>query len=105
MSGAGRLRTIRIEAPRGYILDRNGRVIVANVPGTAVKLWVGDLPKQGRYDLIRRLAAVLDVAPARLAREVDERRSDPYAKRLWRATLAASDCCASSVFAAQILRA
>ena len=52
-------------------------MIVSNVPGTAVKLWVGDLPKQGRYDLIKRLAAVLDVRPMRLAREVDERRSDP----------------------------
>jgi penicillin-binding protein 2 len=71
------LRTIRVEAPRGYIVDRNGKVIVSNVPGTAVKLWVGDLPKQGRYDLIRRLAAVLDVRPMRLAREVDQRRSDP----------------------------
>ena len=38
------LRTIRIEAPRGTILDRDGHVIVDNVPGTAVKLWVGDLP-------------------------------------------------------------
>ena len=40
------LRTIRIEAPRGTILDRRGRVIVDNVAGTAVKLWVGDLPKR-----------------------------------------------------------
>ena len=29
------LRVIRVEAPRGPILDRNGRVIVGNVPGTA----------------------------------------------------------------------
>ena len=39
------LRTIRIEAPRGTILDRDGKPIVDNVPGTAVKLWVGDLPR------------------------------------------------------------
>jgi penicillin-binding protein 2 len=71
------LRTIRVEAPRGPVLDRNGKVIVGNVPGTAVKLWVGDMPKQGRYDMIKRLAAVLDVAPSRLAKEVDERRGDP----------------------------
>jgi len=72
------LRTIRIEAPRGPILDREGRVIVGNVPGTAVKLWVGDMPKKaGRYRMIRRLAAVLDVPVARLAREVDDRRVDP----------------------------
>ena len=41
------LRTIRVEAPRGPILDRQGKVIVGNVPGTAVKLWVGDMPKDG----------------------------------------------------------
>lgn len=71
------LRTIRVEAARGPILDRNGKVVVGNVPGTAVKLWVGDMPKQGRYDMIRRLAAVLEVAPGRLAREVDARKGDP----------------------------
>ena len=71
------LRTIRIEAPRGTILDRDGRVIVDNVPGTAVKLWVADLPAKGRYDVIRRLAWVLDVRPVRLAQEVDSRVNDP----------------------------
>ena len=61
------LRTIRVEAPRGPILDRNGKVIVGNVPGTAVKLWVGDMPKhQGRYRMIQRLAVVLDVPVGRL---------------------------------------
>ena len=72
------LRTIRVEAPRGPILDRTGKVVVGNVPGTAVKLWVGDMPKQeGRYRMIRRLAAVLDVPTRRLAREVEARRVDP----------------------------
>jgi len=72
------LRVIRIEAPRGPILDRNGKVIVGNVPGTAVKLWVGDMPKkQGRYRMIQSLATVLDVPVAKLAREVDARIVDP----------------------------
>jgi penicillin-binding protein 2 len=71
------LRTIRIEAPRGTILDRRGRVIVDNIAGTAVKLWVGDLPKNGRYDVIKRLAEVLNVKPSVLAKEVDERFADP----------------------------
>ncbi len=71
------LRTIRIEAPRGTILDRDGRVIVDNVPGTAVKLWVGDLPAKRRYEVIRRLAWVLNVRPVRLAKEVDARINDP----------------------------
>ncbi len=71
------LRLIRVEAPRGPILDRNGRVIVSNVAGTAVRLWVSDLPRNGRYRVVRRLADVLDVPPRELARAVDERRSDP----------------------------
>ncbi len=71
------LRTIRIEAPRGTILDRKGRVIVDNVPGTAVKLWVGDLPAKRRYEVIRKLAWVLNVRPVRLAKEVDARVDDP----------------------------
>jgi penicillin-binding protein 2 len=71
------LRLIRVEAPRGPILDRRGRVVVSNVAGTAVELWVGDLPQQGRYDVIRRLAAVLHVSPRALAKQVDERRFDP----------------------------
>jgi penicillin-binding protein 2 len=71
------LRLVRVEAPRGPILDRRGRTIVSNVAGIAVRLWVGDLPKEGRYDLIRRLAEVVDVSPMELAREVDEGRADP----------------------------
>ena len=71
------LRTIRLEAPRGTILDREGHVIVDNVPGTAVKLWVGDLPSKRRYEVIRRLAWVLNVQPVRLAKEVDSRINDP----------------------------
>ncbi len=71
------LRLVRVDAPRGPILDRYGRVVVSNVAGTAVQLWVGDLPKQGRYEIVRRLAKVLDVSPRELVREVDQRRSDP----------------------------
>jgi len=71
------LRLVKVEAPRGPILDRYGRVIVSNVAGTAVELWVGDMPREGRYEVVQRLAGVLDVSPVELAREVDERRGDP----------------------------
>jgi penicillin-binding protein 2 len=66
------LRTIRVEAARGPILDRNGRIIVDNTPGRAVKLWVGDLPRQNRFREIRALAAVLNVPALELARDVDD---------------------------------
>jgi penicillin-binding protein 2 len=71
------LRLIRVEAPRGPLLDRRGRVVVSNVAGTAVELWVGDMPEEGRFELVQRLARVLDVPPRALARQVDERRLDP----------------------------
>ena len=71
------LRTIRLEAPRGTIVDRNGRVIVDNVAGTAVKLWVGDLPRNRRYAVIKHLADGARRAAGPLAKEVDERIADP----------------------------
>ena len=74
---SNQLRLIRVEAPRGPLLDRRGRVVVSNVAGTAVELWVGDMPKAGRYELVQRLARVLDVKPRELARQVDQRRLDP----------------------------
>src|SRR6187431_2172096 len=74
---SNQLRLIRVEAPRGPILDRRGRVVVSNVAGTAVELWAGDMPGEGRHELVQRLAAVLDVKPTKLARQVDERRLDP----------------------------
>jgi penicillin-binding protein 2 len=40
-----RVRTLHLEAPRGPVLDRNGNVLVENVPGTRVELWPADLPK------------------------------------------------------------
>jgi penicillin-binding protein 2 len=72
-----RLRTVRVEAPRGVIRDRNGKILVGNVAGTAVQLWPADLPKKGRYQMLKRLGKVLHVPAPRIAREIDRRRNDP----------------------------
>src|SRR5947208_9574436 len=40
------LRTVRIQAQRGPILDREGRVLVSNTASTAVQIWPSDLPRQ-----------------------------------------------------------
>lgn len=75
---SNQVRTIRLDAPRGPILDRNGRVIVDNTPGTAVKLWVGDLPAKRRFAVVKRLAAVLSLDAKALAKEVEQRiETDP----------------------------
>ncbi len=72
-----RLRTVRVDAPRGVIRDRNGNILVGNVEGTAVQLWPNDLPQEGRWEMLKRLGRVLDVPPIRIARDVDRRRRDP----------------------------
>src|SRR2546428_715931 len=71
------LRLIRVEAPRGPILDEHGRVLVSNVAGTAVQLSIGDVPRAQRESLIRRLAHVVNVSPGKLARDVADAGVDP----------------------------
>src|SRR3954468_22542507 len=43
-----RIREIRVQAPRGDILDRNGKVMVANRTELAVEGSPQDLPEPGR---------------------------------------------------------
>jgi penicillin-binding protein 2 len=71
------LRTIRVEAQRGSIVDRAGRTIVSNVPGTAVRIWTADLPDEGRYAMFKRLSKILRVPLPRLTRALEESRGDP----------------------------
>ncbi len=71
------LRTIRVEAQRGSIVDRSGRTIVSNVPGTAVRIWTADLPDEGRYAMFKRLSVILRVPLPRLTRALEENRGDP----------------------------
>jgi penicillin-binding protein 2 len=71
------LRTVRVEAPRGSILDRNRRTIVSNVPGTAVQIWTADLPDEGRYAMFKKLSRILHVPMPKLTRALEESKDDP----------------------------
>ena len=71
------VRTVRTEAPRGPILDRNGRSLVTNVPGTVVQLWPADMPEEGRYRMVQRLAAILRVPPSQITKAIEARKGDP----------------------------
>jgi penicillin-binding protein 2 len=71
------LRTIRVEAPRGSIVDRNGTVVVSNVPGTAVRIWPADLPEEGRYAMFKQLSKVLRVPLPKLTQALEDGRDDP----------------------------
>jgi penicillin-binding protein 2 len=71
------VRTIRVEAQRGVIRDRDGRILVDNRAGMALKLRPADLPEKGRYQLLKRLARVLGVPARRMAIDLAKRRNDP----------------------------
>ena len=71
------LRSIPVEAPRGPLLDRDGRPIVVNKPTTSVQLTV-DLPKKwsARLGELRRLSRVIHVSVAEMIAEMKKRGGD-----------------------------
>ncbi len=73
------LRLLRLDAPRGPIEDRNGRVLVQNTNATAVKIWPADLPKHGAYQELRRLSRILEVPLADVTAQIKKNRGDPLA--------------------------
>ena len=78
-AGANSYRTVRVQARRGAIVDRNGMALVTNVPATAVQLWPADLPKvyTQRYKELQRLAGLTRVPLYEIARGIKARRGDP----------------------------
>ena len=54
-----RLRTIKVLAPRGLILDRNGKVLVENRPALAVGIRPMEMSKDQLDTVVANLAAVL----------------------------------------------
>jgi penicillin-binding protein 2 len=75
------LRTIRVEAPRGAIVDREGRMLVDNKQATAVQIVPADLPRRGgeRQRLLRRLSRILKVDYARVSRDLRRQAANPLA--------------------------
>jgi penicillin-binding protein 2 len=74
------VRSVRLEAQRGAILDRNGHPLVTTVPGTAVQLWPADLERSswsGELNEVRRLAQVLHVPARQIFAEMRRHKGDP----------------------------
>jgi penicillin-binding protein 2 len=71
-------REVRLQAPRGAILDRNGLPLVINVPGTIVQIDQSTLPKRKNIRLreIRRLARVLRMPAGEIGANLRHHRSD-----------------------------
>jgi penicillin-binding protein 2 len=70
---SARQRTVLepIPAPRGLIYDRNGRLLVDNVPTFAVKVRPSDLPNSQRDAVVARLAALLGEDAAEIHGSID----------------------------------
>ena len=75
-AAANSFRTVRVQAPRGEIVDRNGVPLVTNAPATAILLWPGDLPKvyTQRYAELREIAKVTSVPLYEIAAGIKARR-------------------------------
>lgn len=71
------LRTVRVQAARGPILDDKGRVLVSNRIGTAAQVWTAYMPRRGRNRMLRRLSAILLVPVPELRRRLREHEGDP----------------------------
>jgi penicillin-binding protein 2 len=76
------LRSIKVQAPRGEIVDRDGRVLVDNRAGLAIVVSPDKLPEDAdaRRAVYRRLSPVIGVSAGRIERRVErELKAEPYA--------------------------
>ncbi len=73
---ANQLRTVRVAAPRGPIVDRNGNILVTNRAVTSIELWPSGLPKvyARRVAELRELASVAGVSVRQVTKLILQRR-------------------------------
>src|SRR3989440_481999 len=75
-SEMNRLRPIPLLAPRGLIMDRNGKVLAENVPGYTVSLLPGD--EDSLRAELRRLAPLIKLDETDIGRVLTRYRKAPY---------------------------
>ena len=77
------VREIRVQAPRGEIVDRNGRPLVDNRPSLVLQVTPDRLPEERaeRREVYDRLARVLGIRSRRIERTVEEQlRALPFSR-------------------------
>src|SRR5688500_170963 len=78
-----RVREIKVQAPRGEIVDRHGQELVVNRSSFSIKLTPDKLPPShdDRVDVYRKLAKLVNLSPRRLTRRVERELNElPFAK-------------------------
>jgi penicillin-binding protein 2 len=74
-----RLLRLPVAADRGIVVDRNGKVLVRNIPGFAVSVVPIDLPKAQQNDVVARVAALVGRPMEEALKAVaDQRKNNPY---------------------------
>jgi penicillin-binding protein 2 len=74
-----RVLRLPVEAERGTIVDRNGKVLARNLPGFAVTVIPFDLPRAKQADLAARLGTLLARDAGDVSRAIDlQRARNPY---------------------------
>src|SRR5438270_4065643 len=76
-ANVNRVRTIYTEAPRGRILDRNGKVIVDNRVSDAVVVNREEMGTR-RAEVIPRLGQVLNMPVSDIQKHLDDKRYSPF---------------------------
>lgn len=80
-SDSNRLRPFPIEAPRGAVFDRDGRVIASSVPGYSLHVFPSTSPGVMETTL-ERLQFYLGLDDERAAALLERARNDPYQQLL-----------------------
>jgi penicillin-binding protein 2 len=78
-----RVREIKVQAPRGEIVDRHGVPLVVNRSSFSIKVTPDKLPQRRveRQRVYRKLAGLMNLNPRRLGRRVErELRALPFSK-------------------------
>lgn len=70
------VRLVSVEAPRGKVLDRNGKILVTNRPSLSVAIRKNDLRDAAR--VLPRLAKLLEVPLPQIRRRLADKRVSPY---------------------------
>jgi penicillin-binding protein 2 len=74
-----RLLRLPVAADRGIVVDRNGKILVRNIPGFAVSIVPIDLPKAREGDLALRIAQLVGREPKEIQKAIaDQRVRNPY---------------------------
>jgi penicillin-binding protein 2 len=74
-----RMLRLPVEAERGTIVDRNGKILARNLPGFAVTVIPVDLPRAQQADLARRLGPLVARDAAAVSGAIDTQRArNPY---------------------------